>query len=643
VWGPALLQHYGPGSPFLDVTSDVRLALWFALHQHHERWIRTRLWTDPITRNSKEHCSCTAWYTPLPLHSISSLPVVYVFDVQPWDGRDAGPAHGQVVDLLAPPAPGLLGKAATRIHSQRASLLFADVEDGPDLGPIVHASILLSGEFDRGTSPLGGVSAKRMFPGPDLDPTYKMLIRVPVEWKFEPRRYEHPLGIPFYLTADPCLWESGLVYILDGTGKRESPVRLSLLSESSVASSEWHQELDGYLRLGRRVSPLHPHLVGTIRDQVVPEGLQVGNRLFTLDNATPIILETPLWTTTPSVETPADRGLWIDSALPLGIGDEIDGRQTTNVYVELSPLDYAPAGEEEPSRFCPRAVWLARNGFDYALVYFQVVPDQTPEGCSLFNAQFEFRYDAGTSRFYGKHRGAAGRWTVMGLDLDAEPVWKPALKALFTTLTLLRDLSPGMKPPAVHKWHIVHKDGLTFYLPPYALETQLGTLVGIPSTSYVTPRALCGTAYLHMEMPPSSSADRPEPDEELTALNSFFDRVVDPYYRVYAALTLARLCFERGMHDRAEEVFGLAFSAAESVAVPHFRMVLEMQRGVLLAEVGEAREAQKAITRAKESSQTLGFDEASASCEKMLADLPDIVAALRQGGSRPAAAKDFRS
>src|SRR6266404_56785 len=38
VFGPALLQHYGPGSKFLDVTSDLTIATWFSLHKRHERW-----------------------------------------------------------------------------------------------------------------------------------------------------------------------------------------------------------------------------------------------------------------------------------------------------------------------------------------------------------------------------------------------------------------------------------------------------------------------------------------------------------------------------------------------------------------------------------------------------------------------------
>src|SRR5450631_1779926 len=37
LWGPALLQHYGPGSSYLDVSSDLDIALWFALNKRHEK------------------------------------------------------------------------------------------------------------------------------------------------------------------------------------------------------------------------------------------------------------------------------------------------------------------------------------------------------------------------------------------------------------------------------------------------------------------------------------------------------------------------------------------------------------------------------------------------------------------------------
>ena len=57
LWGPALLQHYGPGSSYLDVSSDLDTALWFALYKRHEKWLALQ---QP---SGLPRTHCCAWHT----------------------------------------------------------------------------------------------------------------------------------------------------------------------------------------------------------------------------------------------------------------------------------------------------------------------------------------------------------------------------------------------------------------------------------------------------------------------------------------------------------------------------------------------------------------------------------------------------
>ena len=53
LWAPALVQHYGPGSHYLDVTRDIEVALWFSLHKYHELWIGLKEGNDPENLDRK--------------------------------------------------------------------------------------------------------------------------------------------------------------------------------------------------------------------------------------------------------------------------------------------------------------------------------------------------------------------------------------------------------------------------------------------------------------------------------------------------------------------------------------------------------------------------------------------------------------
>jgi hypothetical protein len=75
LWAPALLQHYGPGSAYLDVSADLDVALWFSLYRYNGRWF-----SIPAREGPARRLYC-AWYTefeqPWPP---GDGPVVYVLE-----------------------------------------------------------------------------------------------------------------------------------------------------------------------------------------------------------------------------------------------------------------------------------------------------------------------------------------------------------------------------------------------------------------------------------------------------------------------------------------------------------------------------------------------------------------------------------
>src|SRR5262249_26178259 len=120
VWMPALLQHYGHGSFFLDVSSDLLTALWFSTHKYAEHGIES-----PINVGKQYTISRRiriATYSDAVPNETS--PVLYVFDVPRWDGRDPV-ERGLLIDLLELSEGQYLAALAARLRVQSASLIYA--------------------------------------------------------------------------------------------------------------------------------------------------------------------------------------------------------------------------------------------------------------------------------------------------------------------------------------------------------------------------------------------------------------------------------------------------------------------------------------------------------------------------------------
>lgn len=523
VWAPALVQHYGPGSHYLDVSHDLDVALWFATHDYIERWFM-------VEGNPREQLPdaqyAVAWSSdvdPAIARADQGGPIIYVFDIEPWDGRGL-PNFGQLVDLLAlEPIRHLLDNAS-RLNAQSAALLFAEASAGEDSGlrSKVAGRIYLAADFDLGeVADLKWVGD--IYPGPGADPLYKALLEFPAYLQFEPLRLEQPLAIPFQLTRELPFGNSPNVGDLGGDGTYARPKRLKFGLRSGPDLHVVAQVQD-YLSLGHHMEPplLHAWLLengGDLREA------ELGGKRFRLEDALPLFLESPLWKFMPGVSSPRDLGMWIQSALPHGIADAIGGRSTASAYVEMCPLDIFQPGHQPGSQDLMRAIWVVRDALDYAVVVFR-------KGQDVYSFCVRYRYNPESGSFERQDlRGGNGA------DATLAGVFASTLKALFVTLTVLRDLSPGYKPPPSFSLMVGDQ-----YLPMPLLEPQLAKPRQAPASPYVVPKALDGSRYLRASGKPRDTPPVPEdPAQARHWLEHYLPLVKAPQYRAFATQELARL------------------------------------------------------------------------------------------------------
>jgi hypothetical protein len=485
VWAPALIQHYGPGSHFVDVTFDVATALWFSTHVWHQRWLSIAL--AHRDRGTFDRWISTAWYTELGSRA-QDRPVLYVFDLPEWDGMVV-PTEVEIVNLEQSMIGEWLAANATRLSAQRAALLHAQWAEGNDVGPFVRASIALAGDFDASTVPGLQRTTRELFPPPLDDRFYDVLLRLPAQIQFQPTHLEHPLNVPCYLSEEPNVWQAVAPDQIEGTGERFDPAMLSWSPPPGAAPEPWWRELHMYVQRADHVNPplLHAALArvwgnpnavrefdDAIGDRLDSESdfIELRGQRFVFADALPIVLESVLYLSAPAVG-PGERSLWIESSLSSGIADGLEQRSTANVFLELSPIDYIDPTTDYWTRI-PRAIWLARRAVHYATRLFW----QDEYGVDA--EDFEFEFDAAGVGFVLKEGDTA--FTDV------------ARKALFVTLALLRDLSDGWKPVAF-AWGSVSIAEATELVRDVLLVPQRGRLVRIARGRYFTPRDLSGRPY----------------------------------------------------------------------------------------------------------------------------------------------------
>jgi hypothetical protein len=626
LWGPALLQHYGPGSCYLDVTSALDVALWFAIYQRHEKWLAIK------QGNNLPRSQRVSWHTLADLADPAVRPIVYVLDAASWTG-EGRPAHGGLVELTALDVAGKLPDQARRLHQQVGSLLYSELRNpqGPNLGSEVVAMMNFTGSFDLTTVPSYGRAVRDVFPPPSRDPFYTSLLRVPAQLNCDPNRLEHPLAIPCYLEQVPDLPTS------DATGSRESPVIISADQAASIA------DLQEYSALGNALNPdlMLRYAVATdptFGEPVIPT--TADGKQFRLADATPFLMEGPLWSYLPSCHTEESRGEWIQSALPIGIASTLANRPTDNIYIEMSTIDVQyPQKEGAPHGSAVRGIWTVRSSNRYWCTVYRT------EGAELISAPFEFRFFPQTGQFiHVPSQGDETSETSEQLEVD-QPQIDVAEKALFTSLLLLRELSPGFKPPSTFSGFGVLKNGVIGRAIGVVLEPQLGIVHTSHSSPFLVPRALNGTTYARSSGADSLDSDAWKKSEDgFDALMDAFRRVKESYYLMDAGAELGEICIELGQLKEGLDVVSYALAAANTVeASPTsqtFAGLLEVQKGKILHRLNDLPNSFKALNRAIAIQKQLGHADRLIETQNLVNEWfpPPVTSAGGPGGGEQAIA-----
>ncbi|MHB1309259.1 MAG: FRG domain-containing protein [Limisphaerales bacterium] len=161
VLAEALIQHYGYQTRYIDVSSALDVALWFATHRFEGR-MDTRVGDGPPYR-----LTFPAW------HEAATEPgVVYALDVRPWDGV-TNVGEGDYIDLVPLAPPGI-----NRPQRQVGGVLYApalNVEDDA-IGRLVRAKFEIRFPWPETNLPW---DTDHVFPGPDEDPIFAALLAAP--------------------------------------------------------------------------------------------------------------------------------------------------------------------------------------------------------------------------------------------------------------------------------------------------------------------------------------------------------------------------------------------------------------------------------------------------------------------------------
>lgn len=175
IWTRAVAQHYGPGSSFLDVTSSVDVALWFALHEAR----RVRMIGVLGEQGPLEPDRDFIYNSELIHHAPIQTGFLYVLDVPCYSG---GLEHGTVIDLSD--APDVF--RSPRILAQCGLVVWAnEIQSHGDLAGF-QACEPIPVQRSGDDPALLNAPTHEVFPPPHADVWYKKLLSVP--WR--PVAYE---------------------------------------------------------------------------------------------------------------------------------------------------------------------------------------------------------------------------------------------------------------------------------------------------------------------------------------------------------------------------------------------------------------------------------------------------------------------
>ena len=425
LWAQAISQHYGPGSEFLDVTHSLNVALWFALHKSKTQDILNVTGQqgpfDPVA----DIVSRETWTGYVKSDEANGW--LYVFDVPKWSGG-AHPKHGELIDLGEAPA---VFASSARIRAQSACLIHgARAIDEGDLSafykcePIAVAMTAIECEGPK-------LSIEALFPPPCEDDWYARFLALPYAPRMDGRgrlKYDHALEVSHYL--------------YDQAEPRED--------------------------VRRRLIAIVPHFAFPTAIEMLSERADL-NMNYSIKNATPIVLESPLSAVLPF----GHSNMWNHMVLAADIDDSVkffdaEGEargyvDLRNVFIEFSLLEKIGWEKLETPRQRTevlRGVWMTKEGQEFTLhlVYHNfevkseakevVWPPRVEQGIRIVGP-FICEVDQETRRFkFVTARANAPENLLEALE-----------RPLFCTLMVLRELSDNMKVSAIPMLTHKKRDG----------------------------------------------------------------------------------------------------------------------------------------------------------------------------------------
>jgi tetratricopeptide (TPR) repeat protein len=196
--GQAILQHYGARTHFIDVSTSLEIALWFAHFKFRLR--REVVGLDELTARGARWDEDDpapeydiAWYEPA--WSETAPAWGYLFVVAPrLSSSGEHLVRGEYIDLTCCPSP--------RMRAQHAGLVYIDLqgkEQGEGTVAVFKFRLPLEGAPAEALDP----SVTRLFPAPDKDPLYGRILWSTPFWP-EPERPNiqvRRLRVPEYHSA----------------------------------------------------------------------------------------------------------------------------------------------------------------------------------------------------------------------------------------------------------------------------------------------------------------------------------------------------------------------------------------------------------------------------------------------------------
>lgn len=392
LWTDLIAQQYGPGSPYLDVTDNLDVALWFALHRFASdavaQWMGS---SGPIDTATDLVATIDAL---VPMQISTSHGFLVVMDV-PVSSGPMPKRHGELIDLSELPAPLA---DSLRIQNQHASLVWSDKDEASgDLSQfIVGDSIEVSAELlnDLDTR----LPARVLFPHPQEDPWYHTLQPTPGEDELS---LQQTVPVPLYI------WDA------DSAQK---------VTESIIS-------LDT------------PITAADLRD--VTTTVEGEARLLFADNAVAILAEEPFYLQSAAIDSPMWSLADAVDATPhfATVTNPLLGEEPVvsldRVYFEFSPLELQPWDRIETSGFdvtFHSGAYIERRADAVVMWRTERI---LPSGARKLRGPTFYKFDVSLESFQVSADGEA--WFDAHLDHQR-------LKTLIVCLNLLRPLS---QPPII--------------------------------------------------------------------------------------------------------------------------------------------------------------------------------------------------